>query len=139
MKNIQLAGCIIKDGQGKILLLHRNTPKRTQWEIPGGKIEENEDPFVAAERELLEELGIKVKVEKELGSKSFVEDDYTMEYVWFSAVVKSGVPKVMEPHVHDDFRFFDVAALEGMTHELSPNTQNFLKELQAGRIEFMVS
>jgi len=42
MKTIHLADCIIQDKDGKILLLHRNTPKRTQWEIPGGKIKEGE-------------------------------------------------------------------------------------------------
>ena len=42
LMKIALAGCVIKDDQDRILLIHRNTPKRTQWEIPGGKIEEGE-------------------------------------------------------------------------------------------------
>ena len=36
---MRLAGCVITDSDGNILLVHRSTPKRTQWEIPGGKLE----------------------------------------------------------------------------------------------------
>jgi 8-oxo-dGTP diphosphatase len=135
MKNIRLAGCIIQDEEGKILLLHRNTPKRSQWEIPGGKIDETEDVAAAAAREVREELGIEVKVLRELDTKSFTEDGYTMEYTWFSAqVVGTGQPKVMEPDTHDKYQFFSQRELEELMAELSPNAANFLKELQAKRI-----
>ena len=33
---MKLAGCIIKDEDGRVLLMHRDDPRRTQWEIPGG-------------------------------------------------------------------------------------------------------
>jgi 8-oxo-dGTP diphosphatase len=135
MKNIRLAGCIIQDQEGKILLLHRNTPKRAQWEIPGGKIDESEDVAAAAAREVQEELGIEVEVLRKLDTKSFTEDGYTMEYTWFSAqIVGNGKPKVMEPDTHDEYRFFSLKELEKLSTELSPNAANFLKELQAKRI-----
>ncbi len=35
--NINLAGGILKDNKGRILLIHRNTLKLKQWELPGGK------------------------------------------------------------------------------------------------------
>jgi mutator protein MutT len=134
MKLIHLAGCIIKDKDGRILLLHRNTPKRTQWEIPGGKIDEGESPEETAVRELEEELGVQVKIDSELGGKSFQEDAYTMKYTWFLAVVLSGKPTVMEPETHDECRYFSVSDLEGLRSDLSPNTVNFLEEYTAGRI-----
>ncbi|MCR4277603.1 MAG: hypothetical protein NUV80_03295 [Candidatus Berkelbacteria bacterium] len=30
--SVRLAGCIILDPQGRLLLMHRHTPERTQWE-----------------------------------------------------------------------------------------------------------
>jgi 8-oxo-dGTP diphosphatase len=134
MKLIHLAGCIIKDPGGQILLLHRNTPKRTQWEIPGGKIDEGESPEQTAVRELAEELGVQVKIAGELGCKSFQEDGYTMKYSWFRAEVLAGEPSVMEPHTHDECRYFSIGELERLRDEVSPNTANFLDEYAAGRI-----
>jgi len=46
LRKLQLAGCVIENNEGKILLLHRNTPERQQWETPGGKIEPNEEPVL---------------------------------------------------------------------------------------------
>ncbi len=53
MDKIVLAGCIILKGDA-ILLLNR---KKTGWyELPGGKIDENESAEATAIRELKEEL-----------------------------------------------------------------------------------
>lgn len=62
MSHIALAGCIIKDTKKRILLIHRNTAKRTHWEIPGGKIEKGETAAAAASREIQEELGVEVNI-----------------------------------------------------------------------------
>jgi 8-oxo-dGTP diphosphatase len=49
--------CIKK---GKVLLLRRTKePNLNLWVAPGGKIEANESPYQCAERELLEESGLK--------------------------------------------------------------------------------
>lgn len=133
MTHIHLAGCILQDDQGRVLLLHRNTAKRTQWEIPGGKIDEGENAQKAAVREVKEELGVDVVVHRQLGSKSFEEDGYTMQYTWFSATVTGGSFKIMEPQTHDAFRFFDMQTLDELA-ALSPNAANFFEELRAQRI-----
>jgi len=134
MSTLHLAGCIITNNEGKILLLHRNTPKRTQWEIPGGKIEEGEDPATTAAREVLEELGMVVEIIKELDTQAFIEDDFTMKYTWFQAKHQSGEPTVKEPETHDAFDFFHLDAWADMLHELSPNATNFMKAVQGGRV-----
>ncbi len=56
--------CIVAGGilieEGKVLLIHHE--KLGKWLYPGGHVEENETPREAAEREFLEETGLKVKV-----------------------------------------------------------------------------
>jgi 8-oxo-dGTP diphosphatase len=132
--DIRLAGCIITDSDGRILLLHRNTPERTQWEIPGGKVDDGETPEDTAVRELDEELGVRVTLTRDLGSMGFDEDGHTMEYSWFLADITSGEPTIREPDLYDWFRYFSPNELRVMYLKLSPNTQNFLGEITAGRI-----
>lgn len=48
---------------GKVLLTRRvNTPRQGLWTFPGGFVDAGEDPARAAERECLEETGLKVEV-----------------------------------------------------------------------------
>ena len=55
---MQLAGCVIQNERKEILLLHRATAKRTEWELPGGKVVPHEAPRQTAVREVKEELGM---------------------------------------------------------------------------------
>lgn len=87
MPEIRLAGCAIRDDQGRLLLLHRNTPQRRHWEMPGGKIEPGEDAETAAIRELREEIGVEVTIQSLLGTKNFTEDGRTMAITWFLATI----------------------------------------------------
>jgi 8-oxo-dGTP diphosphatase len=134
MSTLELAGCIIQQRPGQLLLLHRNTQKRIQWEIPGGKLGVGEGPEDAAVREVREELGIDVEIVEQLGVRQFEEDGYTMKYSWFRATISHGTPTVKEPQTHDEFRYFDVRELANERVGLSPNTVNFLEEVEAGRI-----
>lgn len=124
---IKLAGCIIKDSDEKILLLHRKTPIRDQWEIPGGKIDEEENPEQTAEREVKEELNIDVEILNKIGEKEFSEDGYIMDYVWYESKIVSGEPKIMEGKF-DEFKYFSIDELKAMENKLSPNAQNFVQE-----------
>ncbi len=134
-KKLHLAGCVILNDKGKILLLHRNTPIRKQWETPGGKLENGENHRKAAEREIEEELGVDVDIVKRLGWKDFVEDDYVMTYTWFLARVRLGEPKVMEKDKFDDLKYFSWNELLKMRDQLSPNTHNLVEAYFAKKIK----
>ncbi|GAA2471520.1 NUDIX domain-containing protein [Winogradskya humida] len=54
------ADVIIRDAAGKILLV--NPSYKPDWDVPGGMVEANEPPHVAARRELKEELGVDLRV-----------------------------------------------------------------------------
>ncbi|MEV5504888.1 GntR family transcriptional regulator [Streptomyces orinoci] len=55
------------DDQNRVFLMwrHRFVPDKWNWELPGGLIDEGEDPAVTAAREILEETGYRPKGELE--------------------------------------------------------------------------
>lgn len=56
-------GAVIKDGQGRLLLVRRgHPPGEGLWSIPGGRVEAGETDAAALEREVLEETGLRVAV-----------------------------------------------------------------------------
>jgi len=54
------AGAIFQDDQGKILLLKPSY--KDHWTIVGGGVEKDESPREACEREVEEEIGLKIKL-----------------------------------------------------------------------------
>lgn len=59
----EAAGAIIRDPEGKVLLMRRSpleTSMHGMYELPGGKLEENESPEDAAKIEALEESGLPI-------------------------------------------------------------------------------
>ncbi|WP_239016384.1 NUDIX hydrolase [Sphingobacterium corticibacter] len=56
MKVIKAAGGIVKNGHGEYLFIHR----LGKWDLPKGKLEEDEKTRSAAKREVEEECGVKV-------------------------------------------------------------------------------
>ena len=56
-------GLLVTDHQGQLLLIQRaNDPERGKWSIPAGFLDAGEDPARAAEREGLEETGLRFTV-----------------------------------------------------------------------------
>src|SRR5882762_554164 len=53
------AGVLFRDAAGRVLLV--KPTYKAGWDIPGGYVEPGESPKRAAEREILEELGLEVR------------------------------------------------------------------------------
>ncbi len=54
------AFCLILNNKNEVLLCHRRD--KDLWNLPGGKVEDGEAPWQAAEREVEEEVGVKAQV-----------------------------------------------------------------------------
>lgn len=131
MDEIRLAGCVILKGNN-ILLLQR---RKAQWfELPGGKVNNKESNESAAIRELKEELLINIKIIKEIGHESFTENRKIFHYTWFLAkIINNEIPKIGEPEKFSKFNYIPLNELS--KYKLSPNMQNFYKDLTSNQIK----
>jgi 8-oxo-dGTP pyrophosphatase MutT (NUDIX family) len=59
----------IQNKNGEYLLVYNK--KHGKWQIPGGKLEPNEDPLQAAKREIFEETNLIVNNLEKFGEKVF--------------------------------------------------------------------
>ncbi len=130
MPTISLAGCVILQ-KGAILLLHRI--KKDWYELPGGKIDNDEFPEDAAKRELREEILCDVEIVRKIGTEGFEEDGKILVYTWFLAKIREGqTPIIGEPETFDQFMFIPIKELA--TLSLSPNMKNFVAALERNDI-----
>ena len=92
---IKAAGGLVKNGEGQYLFIHR----LGKWDLPKGKVEENEKMKEAALREVEEECGIKISNgERKLKAIAqnfpveilFLRDDDIPQYV-FDGVAHLGI------------------------------------------------
>jgi 8-oxo-dGTP diphosphatase len=61
----EAARAVVIDSEGKVAMLYAS--KANYYKLPGGGIEEGEDPLTALHRECHEEIGCAVEVTQELG------------------------------------------------------------------------
>lgn len=66
------AYAVVTDDEGKVLLARWTEGRRVAWTMPGGGLEDGEDPEDAVRREVREETGYTVHVEELLGIHSRV-------------------------------------------------------------------
>ena len=96
-KQILVTAAVIIN-QGKILMAQRLPlgDAAGKWEFPGGKVELGEDPRSCMERELKEELGIMVAVDKVLDVVSGVHGEQQMVIIYFHCRIRAGAPAPLQ-------------------------------------------
>lgn len=85
---------------GKFLIAQRHHKDESQpsvWAIPAGHVEVEANDLDTLEenlkREVREEIGVEINIEKYLDSHSWVAEDYKKITVIFLCTIKSGEPK----------------------------------------------
>lgn len=69
MADIPCVGAVVFDTDGRLLLVKRaNPPAQGQWSLPGGRQEAGESPAEGVIREVREETGLVVEVQREVGT-----------------------------------------------------------------------
>ncbi len=103
------AFAVIFDDTSRVLLCHRTD--RDMWNLPGGRVERHESPWVAVAREVEEEVGLLVRVERLLGVYSVPERcDLVLNFL---CIVEGGTARRSDEA--DDVRWFD-------KNSIPPNT-----------------
>jgi len=100
---------IMVNSQGKILLLKNG---RELWELPGGRIEEGEQPEDALKREVQEELGIEITI-KRLNDTWIYEvqkEQYILIITFEAAYESAEAIRLNEEHI--DMGWFSLAEIE---------------------------
>ena len=95
------AFAVVFDEADRVLLCHRTD--RDMWNLPGDRVEQHESPWAAVVREVQEEVGLLVRVERLLGIYSVPER--TDLVLSFLCVVAGGVSR--NSAEADDIRWFD--------------------------------
>jgi 8-oxo-dGTP pyrophosphatase MutT (NUDIX family) len=109
---------VITNTQGDILFLQRNAAGRadmkSNWDLPGGLVEEGEDDVTALEREVEEELRRKARVGQELGRWTFFRpfDGSTVEVTNYAVELDvSDIEALTLSNEHVAAKFVDRALL----------------------------
>ena len=113
------AFCIISDHSGHVLLSHRRD--LDLWNLPGGGVEQDETPWDAAIREVREETGLEVEVERLVGIYS--KPGRNGITLCFECIITGGSLQVSDEA--DEHRYF---ALKNLPQRLSPNQREYVRD-----------
>jgi len=83
---------------GRILMSRRRPDQAMPnlWEFPGGKVEPGEHPEAALVRELREELGCSIEIERIEEVVFHAYDDFPLYMLVYAARIVAGTPQAIE-------------------------------------------
>lgn len=122
-KPVVCAGAVIRDDDGRLLLVRRGQPPAVgSWTLPGGRVEPGESLAEAARREVAEETGLTVTVGALLATVAVL--GYLVHD--FAATVTSG--ELIAGDDAADVGWFELSALDDL--ELSPGLADALRAMR---------
>ena len=94
-RELTVVAAVIRDEEGRVLMSQRPEDRHMGglWEFPGGKIDDGEAPDEALIRELDEELGIEIVVQRPLTFAVHEEQDLRILLLFFDAQISGGEPR----------------------------------------------
>ena len=96
--SLTVVAAVIRAADGRVLLAKR--PRGSHmgglWEFPGGKVDDGEAPHDALTRELREELGLEVRVEKPITFAVHEEPGLRILLLFYAVQIVDGEPRGRE-------------------------------------------
>ncbi len=118
----------ILEKNGKILLIKRSLDSKffpNLWDLPGGKIEPEEDSTSALVRETEEETSLKINSTKKLGEYQITEQDIPIHFQVFKVETFEGRVQLSKDHTDSIW----ISKTEMNNYELAPIVKLFFKIL----------
>lgn len=106
-----LAKIFVLNQDGKVLLLQRSATdvrRPLGWDLPGGNIEQDEDPNQAVLRELQEETGMEAQDSQVILAASQTDPEYIVTILYKGMAVDDTVAL---SHEHQAYRWVDPSAI----------------------------
>jgi 8-oxo-dGTP diphosphatase len=99
-RQVVVGAAIVRDG--RVLAARRTAPASAagRWEFPGGKVEPGETESDSLVREIQEELGLRIRVERWLAGTEQIGEHYLLKVAL--AAIEVGEP---DPTEHDEVRW----------------------------------
>ena len=118
---ISIKAIIIDDN--KVLCLKN---ERNEWDLPGGKIEFNEDIENCLIREIKEETNLSVEILNILKPLNLKFNDVSVIVLIYSASISCDSPVIIS-HEHSEYNFFSKSEIKNLN--LLENYKNLIEEL----------
>jgi mutator protein MutT len=125
-------GVLIFNKKGEVLLLKRGRKSKNEagwWCKPGGTVDYGEKAAKAMEREIKEEVGLKIRIWGLLPHTDHVLGKERQHWlaINFLADLVSGTPKIMEPGKCEKIKWFNIKKLPKKTTKTTKEpVRNFL-------------
>ena len=104
MKTVRVSAAVICDGSAVYATRRAYGESKGWWEFPGGKREEGESGESAIVREIREELGIEISVDRFLGTVGCQYPSFYLVMDCYICSIKEGQPSLS---VHDEARWLE--------------------------------
>lgn len=117
---IEVVSAVIKDQHGRVLMGRRKASDAlpNAWEFPGGKVDPGEGHSQALVREILEETGLDIVVERRLYAVTVAKGVGGLTYHVTFYRCRLDAPRLPVMYAHDALGWFDrphVVRLEPLT------------------------
>lgn len=111
-RHVHVVGvALVRNGRCLVAQRPEGASFALRWEFPGGKVEAGEAPTAALERELVEELGVRVVVGEWLGRGEADSGDVHIALDVFEGTLESGEPQAIE---HRQLRWCSADELDSL-------------------------
>ena len=125
MKVIQKA--VVMNGDKYLVLLRsaRASFFPEHWDFPGGKLEKSENPFLGIEREIFEEIGLRIKATRVAGIYEMIIENTSLRFVVYETKPLETYNIILSPE-HSAFRW--ATRDELLTLRVEPHILKYLEE-----------